>query len=94
MPVKRQSSSISFHTTPGHSTSGNPKRGWLITDDDGNFTDFVDEGYRGDPGALIHAGYKGIARTPQIDVAGNTYTETLRDANRKHQEQMKSRRTR
>lgn len=69
---------LAIYINGGHSASGNPKRGWVIADDAGNFTDFVDEGYRGDPGALIHAGYEGIERTPRMDVTGSTYHDCLR----------------
>jgi len=69
---------LAIYISAGHSTSGNPKRGWFIADDSGNFIDFVDEGYRGDPGALDHAGYEDIERTPRMDVTGSTYRDGIR----------------
>lgn len=30
-----------------NTTSGNPQRGWIHTDENGNFIKFIDEGYEG-----------------------------------------------
>ena len=69
---------LAIYVNAGHTASGNPKRGWFIADDNGTFIDFVDEGYYGDPGALIHAGYENIERTVRMDVTGSTYRDGLR----------------
>ena len=80
---------LAVYIAAKNSPNGNPQRGWLIADDDGNFIDFVDEGYYGDPGALRHAGYEDIARTPRIEVSRSTYHEAYRDAERKHKDEQK-----
>jgi hypothetical protein len=48
---------IAIYIDAGRDRNGNPKRGWIITNDDGEFTDFVNEGYLGHV-ALKKAGYQ------------------------------------
>jgi hypothetical protein len=72
---------LAIYIDAGHTGSGNPKRGWIITDDQGNFTDFVDEGYSG-RSAMKEAGYD-CPSTPCLKVAGSVYRDLQRDANRK-----------
>ena len=71
---------IAIYIDAGHTTSGNPKRGWIITNPDGNFIDVVDEGYLG-RAALTEAGYD-CASTPRLEVANSVYQDLKRDANR------------
>lgn len=70
---------IAIYVDAGHTTSGNPKRGWIITDASGTFTDFVDEGYDG-RGALRLKGYSGIAETARIDVKPSVYRDLLKQS--------------
>jgi hypothetical protein len=70
---------LAIYINAGNSTSGNPKRGWLIADDNGAFINFVDEGYEG-VGALASAGYANLPRTPRIDVTPSTYRDACRQA--------------
>jgi hypothetical protein len=60
----------------GHTHSGNPRRGWLILDSDGNTLAFVDEGYDG-PAALRKL-YPSIAVGPTIVTNPKTYRTLLR----------------
>jgi hypothetical protein len=80
---------LAIYIDAGHSVSGNPKRGWIIADDDGAFINFVDEGYEG-VSALASAGYGNLPRTSRIDVKPSTY----RDAYRQSQADKPSRRRR
>ena len=70
---------LAIYINAGNSTSGNPKRGWLIADDNGVFINFVDQGYEG-VSALASAGYANIPRTSRIDVAPSTYRDAYRQA--------------
>lgn len=56
---------IAIYLNAGHDTNGNPRRGWVITEDNGDSIDYVDEGYRGGS-ALKVAGYEGIPVTGEI----------------------------
>ena len=82
---------LAIYIAAKNDPNGNPQRGWLIADDEGNFTDFVDEGYLGNA-ALKEAGYAGISGTPRIQVSRSTYHEAYRDAERKHKAERKQRR--
>jgi hypothetical protein len=82
---------LAVYIAAKNSPNGNPQRGWLIADDDGNFIDFVDEGYTGNA-SLRMAGYEGIAQTPRIEVSRSTYHEAYRDAERKHKSERKPQR--
>ena len=73
---------LAIYIDAGHSTNGNPRRGWIITDDSGSFIDFVDEGYEG-KAALSRAGYAEYPPTPRIEVAAKVYRELKRDAERR-----------
>ena len=73
---------LAIYIDAGHTTSGNPKRGWIITDSEGSFIDFVDEGYLG-RAALKEAGYD-CPSTPRLEVAGHVYQELKKDADRRH----------
>jgi hypothetical protein len=70
---------LAIYINAGNSTSGNPKRGWIIANDDGIFINFVDEGYEG-VGALKTAGYANIPRTSRIDVTPSTYKDAYRQS--------------
>jgi hypothetical protein len=68
---------LAIHIATENDTNGNPRRGWLIADDHGNFVDFVDEGYMG-IGALTEAGYPDIVRTSaKISVKPSVYREAI-----------------
>ena len=72
---------LAIYVKTKHSPNGNPRRGWFIADDSGDFVDFVDEGYEGHV-ALMNAGYRGITQTQQaIDVLPAVYREGLRQSN-------------
>ena len=67
---------LAIHIATENDTNGNPRRGWFIADDNGDFVDFVDEGYMG-TGAL-EAGYGDIVRTSaKIAVKPSVYREAL-----------------
>lgn len=64
----------------GNDKNGNPRRGWIIADDSGNFVDFVDEGYDG-RGALRTSPYSLIIATQQtLDVAPSVYRDLRRQS--------------
>jgi hypothetical protein len=71
---------LAIHIDAGHSSNGNPRRGFIIADDNGNFVDFVDESFIG-RSALAQAGYASIASTAsRIEVPAKVYSEFKRDA--------------
>lgn len=66
---------LAIYINAGHTPTGNPKRGWIITDcETGEFVDFVDEGYLG-RAALKKEGYENIVETGRMDVSNSTYKE-------------------
>ena len=68
---------LAIHIATANDTNGNPRRGWFIADDNGDFVDFVDEGYMG-AGALAEAGYEDLARTSaKIAVKPSVYREAI-----------------
>lgn len=70
---------IAIYIDAGHTGSGNPKRGWIIADDSGTFTDFVDEGYDG-RAALRMRGYGGVPDTRRIEVKPSVYRDLLKQS--------------
>ena len=74
---------IAIYIDAGNDNNGNPKRGWIITDDDANFIDFVDEGYEGNS-ALASRGYGNISATQRIEVKPSVYRDARRQASRQH----------
>jgi hypothetical protein len=70
---------LAIYIDAGHSTSGNPRRGWIIADDQGNFISFVDEGYEG-RSALDRGGYRNLAATPRIEVKPSVYRDAYRQS--------------
>ncbi len=72
---------IAIHINAGNNTNGNPRRGWIIADNDGQFVDFVDEGFQG-TGALRVAGYNELPRTKTLKVTPATYQELRRESRR------------
>ena len=68
---------LAVHIASENDTNGNPRRGWFIADDHGDYVDFVDEGYMGS-GALAEAGYPDIPRTSaKISVKPSVYREAI-----------------
>jgi hypothetical protein len=68
---------LAVHIASENDANGNPRRGWFIADDHGDYVDFVDEGYLG-PGALAEAGYPDIVRTSaMISVKPSVYREAI-----------------
>ena len=68
---------LAVHIASENDTNGNPRRGWFITDDHGDFVDFVDEGYMGN-GALTEAGYPDFVQTSaKISVKPSVYREAV-----------------
>ena len=63
---------IAIYINAGNSTNGNPRRGWIITNNDGEFIDFVDEDYAG-TGALRTSAYPNAVSTPVIKVEPSVY---------------------
>lgn len=70
---------IAIYIDAGNNVNGNPRRGWIIADDSGVFTDFVDEGYEG-RSALRTKGYGGIPDTRRIEVKPSVYRDLLKQS--------------
>lgn len=70
---------IAIHINAGHDRNGNPKRGWIIANSEGEFIDFVEEGYQGS-GALRLSSYSNVKPTPTIDVVPSVYRDAMRQA--------------
>jgi hypothetical protein len=70
---------IAIHINAGNDRNGNPKRGWIITDSDGYFIGFVDEGYGG-TGSLQSSAYSFAKPTPTIEVVPSVYRDALKQA--------------
>jgi len=67
---------LAIKINAGNDRNGNPRRGWIIADDQGSFIDFVDEGYSGS-GALKVSPYANFTSTEAIDVLPATYRDAL-----------------
>ena len=70
---------LAIYIDAGRDKNGNPKRGWLIADEDGAFTDFVDEGFDG-KAALARASYGNVPSTQRIEVAKSVYKDAYHHA--------------
>lgn len=70
---------IAIHINAGNDRNGNPKRGWIIANDDGEFIDFVDEGFQGQ-GALKTSAFSTAKPTPTIDVVPAVYRDAMEQA--------------
>jgi hypothetical protein len=70
---------IAIHINAGNDRNGNPKRGWIITNSEGEFIDFVDEGYAG-TGSLRTSAFSQAKPTPTIEVAPSVYRDCMRQA--------------
>lgn len=70
---------LAIYIDAGHDRNGNAKRGWLITDQDGAFTDFIDEGSMG-RAALAQSGYGNVPSTQRIEVAKSVYSDAYHHA--------------
>ena len=69
---------LAIYIDAGNDRNGNPKRGWIIADDDGGFKDFIDEGFGG-IGNLRQV-YGQIASTQRIEVAKSVYKDVYKHA--------------
>jgi hypothetical protein len=69
---------IAIHINAGNDRNGNPRRGWIITEDTGRFVDFIDEGHQGT--SALQATYSSANRTQTIDVLPSVYREAMRQA--------------
>ena len=79
---------LAIYIDAGNTTNGNPRRGWLITDSDGQFETFVDEGYEG-VGSLRLGGYDRLPRTPKIAVTPAVYKDAYNQSYGAIDQQMK-----
>lgn len=70
---------LAIYINAGNTKNGNPRRGWIIANSDGEFIDFVDEGYEG-TGALKTSAYSTAAPTPAIMVEASVYKEAYAQA--------------
>jgi hypothetical protein len=70
---------IAIHINAGRDRNGNPKRGWIIANSDGEFIDFVDEGFGG-TGALRTSAFSQAKPTPTIDVVPSVYRDAMKQA--------------
>lgn len=62
----------------GHTRSGNPKRGWLIVDNEGFSVDFVDEGYEGK--AVFKRAYPDAIETSPLEISNQQYRDFMKFA--------------
>jgi hypothetical protein len=67
---------LAIYINAGNTGSGNPRRGWIITNSDGEFIDFVDEGYEGN--AALKAVYPTAVATSSIKVDPSVYRDAYR----------------
>lgn len=71
--------SVAVYMNAGHTTSGNPRRGWLIVDHrSGNSIDFVEEGYAGERSLKRY--YPDAIATGRIDITPGQYRDFVRFA--------------
>jgi hypothetical protein len=70
---------LAIYIDAGNNSNGNPRRGWIITNQDGEFTAFVDEGYEG-KAALASSGYGNATSTPRLDVQPSVYRDAYRQS--------------
>ena len=70
---------LAIYIDAGHDRNSNPKRGWIIADQDGAFTDFIDEGYEG-KASLARGGYGNVPSTQRIEVAKSVYRDAYHHA--------------
>ena len=70
---------IAIHINAGQDRNGNPKRGWIIASSEGEFIDFVDEGFEG-TGALRNSAFSAAKPTPTIDVVPAVYKDAMKQA--------------
>ena len=64
---------LAVHLNAGNDANGNPRRIFVILDDQARVLDAVEEGYEGVSGALKNAGYEGIAVSPRFDTTPAEY---------------------
>ena len=70
---------LAIYMNAGHTTNGNPRRGWLIVEPrSGEWIDFVDEGYAGN--ASLTNNYPHATATQRMDITPGQYREFLRFA--------------
>jgi hypothetical protein len=70
---------IAIYINAGNTKNGKPRRGWIITNSDGEFVDFVDEGFEG-VGALKNSAYANAARTSVLLVEPSVYKDAYAQA--------------
>lgn len=70
---------LAIYIDAGRDRNGNPKRGWIITNERGEFVDFVDEGFAGS-GALRVSPYANVPSTQSIKVEGSVYKDAYTQA--------------
>jgi hypothetical protein len=63
---------LAISINAGNTKNGNPRRGWIIANNEGEFVDFIDEGYQG-LGALKLSPYANAVPTPTIMVEASVY---------------------
>jgi len=69
---------LAVYISTTNDTSGNPRRGWIIFDDTGHSSTFIDEGYLG-KAALAQGGFPTIARTyTRINVTPGEYRSWMK----------------
>lgn len=80
---------LAIKINAGNDRNGNPRRGWIICNESGEFVDFVDEGYAGN-GALRTSSYSSATPTTQeLEVAPSVYREAYNHAYGAVERQMK-----
>jgi hypothetical protein len=70
---------LAVYIGTAHDSNGNPRRGWVIYNKQGNVIGFVDEGYAG-RGALVNAGLADVHATEMLRVTPGQYREMVRIA--------------
>lgn len=67
---------IYLHLATKHDTNGNPRRLFLVLDEDGNPVDAIDEGYAGS--RQVYEKYPNIMDGPRIEVTISEYKDWLK----------------
>lgn len=68
---------IALHLNAGHNANGNPRRVFVVLDDDGDITDVVNEAYSGT--AKLRAKYPDIKVTARFDTSVSEYDYLLKN---------------
>lgn len=71
-----QTPTLAVYIDANNDRNGNPRRGWMVVDQDGNTLAFVDEDYSGR--ASLTRRFPGVPETGRIAVTPGEYRSMLR----------------